>query len=50
MAYTRSTLTTLKDEVTHEISLLGGHPRLVMLIEKLDAQLDATCGGATESF
>jgi geranylgeranyl diphosphate synthase type 3 len=41
IAYTRATLRTLKDDVMNDIELLGGHPRLAALLNKLDAQLDA---------
>jgi hypothetical protein len=55
MEYTRNTLRTLKVQVMTEISLLGGHPRLVTLLDKLDAQLDAddlssAAGGGAESL
>ena len=55
MEYTRNTLRTLKVQVMHEISLLGGHTRLAILLDKLDAQLDAddivsAAGGGAESL
>ena len=40
IAYTRATLSTLKGDVMRDIALLGGHPRLAALLDKLDAQLD----------
>ena len=41
LAYTRTVLTGLKEDLFAEITRLGGHPALADLIHKLDAQLDA---------
>jgi geranylgeranyl diphosphate synthase type 3 len=43
LTYTRNKLKELKTEVLEQIHVLGGHPLLVKIIEKLDIQLD-TCG------
>ena len=38
--YTRETLRNLYLDIVSEISNLGGHPKLLLLLEKLDSQLD----------
>lgn len=38
--YTRSVLRDLKVDLFAEIETLGGHPDLVLLVEKLDSKMD----------
>ena len=38
--YTRTTLKALKEDLSKEIASLGGHEKLVSLIEHLDNQID----------